>query len=154
MKSALAALGLLALVPVSASAESAYAACMRMGQLPGDSASLYLSRNAGYYNGTYYGGGFGPLSGSSYYDRSYGSYAGSGFGGWFPGRSFAASNAWSFSQNTRVLNKSRACRHLVNVKPPAYRVVGLKSPAQRTSTNLTGRKVAPKVSPGFLAPGN
>jgi hypothetical protein len=63
---------------------------------------------------------------------------------------FGSTSNWSFAQNTRVLNQSYACRHLIKVKPPAYRVVGMKSPAHRTSTNVAGRKATQRPARGFL----
>jgi hypothetical protein len=149
MKTALAALFLLALVPVSASAESDYAACMKMEALM-STPGAFLSGRGRYYRNTSYGY---RGAGRSTFD-SYGSTSsvphlfGSGFllGG--------TSNSWSFAENTRVLNRSYACRHLIKVKPPAYRIIGVKSPTNRTSTNVTGRQATPRTPKGFLPPAN
>jgi hypothetical protein len=144
-------LGLLALIPLTSFAESDYATCMRMAQLLGDSSATLLSdqdsgrryRNYGSYGGyisvnnyssSYYGGG-------SYY-----SYLGSTYG--MSGLYFSsASSAWFDGENNRVLQMSRSCRHLVKHKPPAFRVVGVKSPAYRAATNVTGRPAAASENP-------
>lgn len=152
MKTALAALFLLALVPVSASAESEYRQCMKMNNLPGGSGGNlvprgYNSAGSRYIMSAYspYFGGRGIYTGRGIHDYNSMALGGVGFG-------FAMSGNWSFAQNTRVLNRTYACRHLIKVKPPAYRITGVKSPAQRTSTNVTGRKATPRPARGVLPP--
>lgn len=154
MKTALAALFLLALVPASAAADSEYRQCMKMDNLPGGSSGMFVP---GRYSGL---GSSYLMSASSRYFPGPGSYSTRGFydynsmalGG--VGFGFALSSQWSFAQNSRVLNRTYACRHLIKVKPPAYRVTGVKSPTNRTSTNVTGRKATPRPPRGFLPPGN
>lgn len=143
MKSALAALFLLALVPVTASAESDYQACMKMEALMGTPGAFSSGR------GRYYDGGqFGYRARTFGYGDGYYPLFVSNF--WIGG----TSRSWSYSENTRVLNRSYACRHLIKMKPPAYRIIGVKSPTNRTSTNVTGRQATPRTPKGFLPPGN
>lgn len=141
MKTAVAALLLLALVPVSASADSEYATCMKMQQamatMPNGSTP---GRRGGYFNRA----SFGPV----WQQDPTGIYFAYSLGTTYS--SLRMSSDWSFGENSRVLGMTRACRHLVKVKPPAYRIVGVKSPAQRTSTNVTGRTAAPRPAPDFL----
>lgn len=153
MKTAFAALLLLALVPVSASAESDYSACMKMETLMGAPAAFssgrgryitsgYRGSRAAYFGDSRMNYGIG---GSSYhFVNSFGS-------GFLVG---GLSSSWSFGENTRVLNRSYACRHLIKMKPPAYRIIGVKSPTNRTSTNVTGRQATPRTPKGFLPPGS
>jgi hypothetical protein len=159
MKSAL-VLGLLVLVPIAASAESEYAACMRLEQRMGGAGGAFLPlRNDGNYRAPVAYGGYGgsfPFGGvhpdAQYY--SYGvSYA--GVYSTVVGRYFGSgASRWSFAQNERVLSMARSCRHLIKLKPPAYRVVGVKSPANRTATNVSGRQATPRAAPrGVLTPG-
>lgn len=145
MKTAAAALFLLALVPVSASAESEYAACMKMQQSLGGTVNGFLPLRASRSYGRMNYGSYGLVGGR--YD-SYGTSYGTGY---FPIR---ISIDWAFGENSQVLSRIYACRHLVKVKPPAYRVIGVKSPAKRMSTNVTGRKASERPAPDFLPSAN
>ena len=124
MKATIAALALLALVPGAVEARSAYAACLKTEQLMGGSGPRFYPTMR-----------FGGVN-TSYWLTSdpMGNYMVS------PVYTSNISSASSWAEHERVMGFVRACRHLKKSTPSAFRVVGVKSPSQRTSVNASGRK--------------
>jgi hypothetical protein len=134
MKSALAALAFLMVLPVVAHAESEYSACMKMQSMSassfgGNRTSFAFSRR------TYVAPNFGLGYGTNYYNYypvpQYSYHGFSRLGG----------------DNDRIVAMARACRHLRKTERPAYRVVAVKSPIQRVAVNeATKKPAAPKAT--------